>query len=118
MRCKMIKQGYDLTGKPIPEKHIQDDIRQALSYTCEVFRANVGVFKRGDRFVNTGLPKGFPDLFGFRRSDGKMFLIEVKNVKGRLSKEQKEFAEFIKDYPVLYGVARSVDDALRIVGGE
>ena len=113
----MIKQGYDLTGKPIPEKHIQKDIRQALSYTCEVFRANVGVFRRGDRFVNTGLPKGFPDLFGFRRSDGKMFLIEVKNVKGRLSKEQKLFGELMKEQNVLYGVARSVEDALKIVQG-
>lgn len=111
----MIKQGYDLTGKPIPEKHIQDDIRQALSYTCEVFRANVGTFRRGDRFINTGLPKGFPDLFGFRRSDGKMFLIEVKNVKGRLSAEQKEFGKQMERYDVLYGVARSVEDALKIV---
>lgn len=113
----MIKQGYDLTGKPIPEKHIQEDIRQALSYTCEVFRANVGVFRRGDRFVNTGLPKGFPDLFGFRKSDGKMFLIEVKNVKGRLSKEQKEFGKRMKEQNVLYGVARSVEDALKIIQG-
>lgn len=111
----MIKQGYDLTGKPIPEKHIQDDIRQALSYSCEVFRANVGVFRRGDRFVNTGLPKGFPDLFGFRKSDGKMFLIEVKNVKGRLSKEQKEFGKRMEEQNVLYGVARSVEDALKII---
>lgn len=111
----MIKQGYDLTGKPIPEKVIQDDIRQALSYSCEVFRANVGVFRRGDRFVNTGLPKGFPDLFGFRKSDGKMFLIEVKNVKGRLSKEQKEFGKRMEEQNVLYGVARSVEDALKII---
>lgn len=111
----MIKKGYDLTGKPISEKHIQDDIRQALSYTCEVFRANVGVFRRGERFVSTGLPKGFPDLFGFRRSDGKMFLIEVKNVKGRLSKEQKLFGDLMKKQNVLYGVARSVEDALKIV---
>lgn len=110
-------KGYDPTGKPIPEKHIQDDIRQALSYSCEVFRANVGVFRRGDRFINTGLPKGFPDLFGFRRSDGKMFLIEVKNVKGRLSKEQKLFGELMKEQNVLYGVARSVEDALKIVQG-
>lgn len=114
----MIKPGYDLTGKPIPEKHIQDDIRQALSYTCEVFRANVGTFRQGDRFINTGLPKGFPDLFGYRRSDKKFFAIEVKNVKGRLSKEQKEIGERMKADGILYGVARNVEDALKIINGD
>lgn len=110
-----IKPGYDLRGKPISEKIIQDQIRMALSATCIVFRANVGVFKQGDRFISTGLPKGFPDLFGFRKKDGKIFFIEVKNAKGRLSEGQKLFADFIKNYPVIYGVARSIEEALEIV---
>lgn len=112
----MIKPGYDLTGKPIPEKTIQDQIRSALSYHCVVFRANVGTFKQGNRFISTGLPKGFPDLFGFRKSDGKMFFIEVKNVKGRLSPEQINFGKQMEEMKVLYGVARSVEDAFKIVG--
>ncbi|NLY08868.1 MAG: VRR-NUC domain-containing protein [Tissierellia bacterium] len=113
-----IKSGYDLTGKPIPEKVIQDQIRYALGYYCVVFRANVGTFKRGDRFVSTGLPKGFPDLFGFRKSDGKAFFIEVKGIKGRLSPEQLAMAEEFKRHDVLYGVARSAEEALEIVGVE
>ena len=112
----MIKPGYDLTGKPIPEKTIQDQIRSALSYHCVVFRANVGTFKQGNRFISTGLPKGFPDLFGFRKRDGKMFFIEVKNVKGRLSPEQINFGKQMEEAKVLYGVARSVEDAFKIVG--
>lgn len=111
----MIKQGYDLLGKPISEKIIQDDIRTALSYTCVVFRANVGTFKQGNRYINTGLPKGFPDLFGFRKSDGKLFFIEVKNATGRLSANQIQFGKDIANYDVLYGVARSVEDALKII---
>ena len=114
-----MKQGYDLLGKPIPEKDIQNAIRQALSYTCEVFRPNVGTFRTSDgRFISTGLPKGFPDLFGYRRSDKKFFAIEVKNVKGRLSKEQKEMGERMKADGILYGVARSVEDALKIINGD
>jgi hypothetical protein len=35
-----------------------------------------------------------------------------------LRDDQKLFAYFIQQFPVLYGVARSVDDALKIVGGE
>ncbi len=112
----MIKPGYDLTGKPIPENTIQDQIRSALSYHCVVFRANVGTFKQGNRFISTGLPKGFPDLFGFRKSDGKMFFIEVKNIKGRLSPEQINFGKQMEEMKVLYGVARSVEDAFKIVG--
>ncbi|WP_143466468.1 VRR-NUC domain-containing protein, partial [Lactococcus lactis] len=61
---------------------------------------------------------GYPDLFGFRHSDGKIFFIECKNETGRLRDDQKRFAKFIKQYPVLYGVARSVDDALKIIGGK
>lgn len=67
------------------------------------------------RYFDTGLPKGYPDLFGFRHSDGKIFFIEVKNEIGRLRPEQKAFRKFAKHYPVLYGVARSADDAVKIV---
>lgn len=111
-----MRDGYDFTGKVIPEKMIQDAIREALSFSCVVFRANVGTFRQGDRFINTGLPPGFPDLFGFRKRDGKLFFIEVKTVKGHLSPNQIQFAKDIANYDVLYGVARSVADALRIVG--
>lgn len=115
-----MKEGYDLTGKAISEKEIQDQIRQVLSYSCHIYNITTGTFKVAgspSRFIKT-FPKGTPDLMGFRKKDGKMFFIEVKNAKGRLSKEQKEFAEFIKNYPVLYGVARCPEDALRIIKGK
>lgn len=84
-----------------------------------IFRANVGKVKMDNGgWFDTGLPKGFPDLFGFRKSDGKIFFIECKNETGKLRAEQKQFANTIKKWPVLYGVARSVDDALAIIGGD
>ncbi|WP_345946491.1 VRR-NUC domain-containing protein [Secundilactobacillus kimchicus] len=61
-------------------------------------------------------PKGFPDLCGFRHSDGRFFCLEIKNEKGRLRDDQKLFAKFVGQFPVLYGLARSVEDALKIVG--
>lgn len=109
-----MKEGYDLLGKPISEKQIQNDIRTAISPYCHCYNITTGTFKSGNRFIRT-FPPGTPDLLGFRKKDGKMFFIEVKNVKGRLSKEQKEFAQMIKAYPVLYGVARSAKDALEIL---
>ncbi|KRK39970.1 VRR-NUC domain-containing protein [Loigolactobacillus bifermentans] len=101
------------------EHIIQNQIRVAVSqYGCTIFRANVGKVKmENGGWFDTGLPKGFPDLCGFRHSDGKMFFIEVKNAKGRLRDDQKQFATFIQKYPVLYGVARSVEEALKIVEG-
>ena len=52
---------------------------------------------------------------GFRYSDGKMFFIEVKNSKGRLSPEQKEFLKWAEGHPILCGVAKSVEDAFNIL---
>lgn len=105
-----------MTNPVTPEHQIQNEIRVAVSkHGCTCFRANVGKVFINGRYFDTGLPKGYPDLFGFRHSDGKIFFIEVKNEIGRLRPEQKTFRKFAKNYPVLYGVARSADDAVRIV---
>jgi hypothetical protein len=98
------------------EHQIQSDIRVALSKAGHVvFRANVGKVRMADgRFFDTGLPKGFSDLFGFR-SDGRIFFIEVKNETGRVRPEQKTFLENVRKRGAIAGIARSVDDALEIV---
>lgn len=100
------------------EHTIQNEIRVALTengYT--VFRANVGKVKTVDgRWFDTGLPKGHPDLYGFR-PDGKIFYIEVKNANGRVRPEQKQFIKTVKARGALAGIARSVEDALDIVRG-
>ncbi|SPS04275.1 VRR-NUC domain-containing protein [Latilactobacillus sakei] len=103
-----------------PETKIQNEIRIALSkHDCTVFRANVGkVMMNNGRWFDTGLPKGHPDLYGFRHSDGKCFYVEVKTKTGRLRDDQKRFAEYVKQFPVLYGVARSAEDAIKIIEGE
>lgn len=102
------------------EHKIQNDIRVALSRNqCMVFRANVGRVKmENGRYFETGLPSGFPDLFGFRKTDGKIFFIEVKNEKGRLRPAQKVFGKALSALPVLYGVARSAEDAIKIIERE
>ncbi|MBC2370550.1 VRR-NUC domain-containing protein [Listeria booriae] len=101
------------------EIEIQNAIRRELGKQGHyVFRSNVGkILLPGGRIFDTGLPKGFPDLFGFRKSDGKIFFIEVKNEKGKLRPEQVKFQDAMSKQRVLCGVARSVDDAIRIVEG-
>lgn len=99
------------------EAEIQNQIRVAVSqHGCTIFRANVGKVQTKDgRWFDTGLPNGYPDLCGFRHSDGKAIYIEVKNEKGRLRPDQVKFQEFISQYPVLYGVCRSAEDAIKLV---
>ena len=63
-------------------------------------------------------PRGYPDLTGFRKGDGKFVVIEVKKPSGRLREHQKKFAEWASTHSILYGVARSVDDAIKIIEGE
>lgn len=100
------------------EEHIiQNKIRLALSDSCIVFRVNVGSGRTYDgRHFDTGVPKGFSDLFGFRKSDGKAFFIEVKTPKGKPSSEQLCFLEQMRQYGAVSGICRSAEDALRLLG--
>jgi len=104
-------------GETVREQDLQNHIRVALSEIAVVFRTNVGKVRMSDgRFFDTGLPKGHPDLYGFRKSDGRLFYVEVKTASGRLRADQKKFLTFAADYGIICGVARSVEDALHIVG--
>lgn len=108
----------DLTGRVISEKEVQTMIISAISYLGKVYNITTGVFATGSgnnkRFIRT-FPKGTPDLLGFRYSDGKIFFIEVKKEKGLLSPEQKLFREWVLTTEAIYGVARSVEDAILII---
>lgn len=96
------------------QKNIKDAINAAGIGRCWVTTSGMLKSLDGKRYV-TALPEGFPDLFGYRRRDGKMFFIEVKTPTGRVSDEQKQFFDDLRG-PVLGGVARSVDDAFEILG--
>lgn len=83
-----------------------------------VARANVGRFKMEDgRWFDTGLPKGFSDLFGVRAGDGRSFFVEVKTATGRASPEQLAFIAAMQKRGAVAGVARSVQDARLILAG-
>ena len=101
------------------EKDIQNEIRLALNPYAIVFRINVGGFMTSDgRYITTGVPKGFSDLFGVRKSDGKAFFIEVKNEKGRTTKYQDNFLKQMRKAGAICGVARSAEEAVKIIKEE
>jgi hypothetical protein len=98
------------------EHDIQNSIRAALAPYAVIFRANVGRMETPDgRYFSTGLPVGFSDLFGVRKSDGKAVFIEVKTASGRVSNEQRHFLETMRRNGAIAGVARSPEDAIQII---
>ncbi|WP_300560808.1 VRR-NUC domain-containing protein [Companilactobacillus sp.] len=102
------------------EQAIQDSIRVALAQAGYiVFRTNVGKVKTVDgRWFDTGLPVGFPDLMGYKPDNGRIFFIEVKTAIGRRRRDQVDFANGLRNKNVIYGVARSADEAIAIVRDE
>ena len=102
------------------EASIQDSIRVALAQAGYIaFRTNVGKVKTADgRFFDTGLPSGFPDIMGYKPSNGRIFFIEVKTAIGHRRKDQVYFANGLRNKNVIYGVARSAEEAVTIVRDE
>ena len=100
------------------EHRIQNEIRLALADTCVMFRINVGKGYTPDgRYFDTGVPKGFSDLFGVRKADGKAVFIEVKTPKGRPTDQQKNFLETMRKNGAITGVCRSSEEAIQLVTG-
>lgn len=98
------------------EHRIQNEIRAAVSEYCIIFRVNVGKGRTVDgRFFSSGVPPGFSDLFGVRKSDGRAVLIEVKTPEGRVSKDQKHFIETMKNAGAIAGICRSAEEAVKLV---
>lgn len=125
------------------EHAIQNKIRLAVSAkkAGTLFRANVGtgfqghiLERRGGSLVledarpfQTGLPKGFPDLFGIKpikitkemigQTIGAFIFLEVKTRTGKLRKEQEAVIHFLQENGAIGGVARSPAEAIDILEG-
>ena len=98
------------------EHRIQNEIRAALSPYCIIFRMNVGSGRTEDgRFFSTGVPRGFSDLFGVRKSDGRAVFIEVKTPKGRPTKQQINFISRMRAAGAIAGICRSAEDAVKLI---
>lgn len=99
------------------ETDIMNQIRVALSPYCVVFRMNVGLcFTKDGRPMRTGVPVGFSDLFGHRKSDGRAFYIEVKTKTGRASANQMRFLEQMLADGAIAGICRSPEEAMNLLG--
>lgn len=114
------------------EHSIQDEIRIGLCEQTDgvVFRTNAGVAWAGDKIIDTPeygrvlvnprkvtlLPEGFSDLLYV--GEKNVAFIECKNAKGKSREAQERFLNLMKRMGHRAGIARSVEDALKIVEGE
>ena len=109
------------------EQSIQQHIRLTCSTgSTRLFRNNTGTLKdQNGRPVSFGLCKGSADLIGWKRvtvtpemvgSTVAVFTsIEVKTPTGRLRHEQQQWLDAVQAAGGIAGVARSVEDAQRIM---
>ena len=105
------------------EQELQQRIRLELGRgPVRLWRNNVGALRdqRG-QLVSYGLCRGSSDLIGLRRltigpehlgqSLAVFVAIEVKSERGRLTAEQQQFLEVVREFGALAGVARSLPEA-------
>jgi hypothetical protein len=108
------------------EQTIQQHIRIACSTgATRLFRNNTGTLRdQQGRPVQFGLCKGSADLIGYRsititpemvgQQVAVFTSIEVKTPTGRIGPEQRAWMETVQAAGGIAGVARSVEDALRL----
>jgi len=114
-----------LSGMP-SEQSIQQHIRLTCSTgSTRLFRNNTGTLRdQHGRPVSFGLCKGSADLIGWRtvtitpemvgQQVAVFTSIEVKTPTGRVKPEQQQWLDAVQAAGGIAGVARSVEDALRI----
>lgn len=99
------------------EKSIETQILHLLAYSGikawktenqGTFDAKKGIYRRK---FGPGRTLGVSDIIGLM-PDGRLFAIEVKSAKGRLSEHQKQFLSEIKANNGITCVARSIDDVI------
>jgi hypothetical protein len=82
---------------------------------CFVGRCNSGLlWGAGGRRIRAGF-EGAPDIHGFCKRCGAALFLEGKAKRGRLREQQKRFRAMATESPVIYGVPRSVRDAVVIL---
>ncbi len=98
------------------EHRIQNSIIEALTLNrCSVIRINSGMFETKQGTFVRGAKAGTPDLIGYRWKDNNIFFIEVKTPTGVISKKQIAYHGDLMHHKVIHGVARSAEEALKIV---
>lgn len=111
------------------EQQTQQRIRLALSRGgCRLWRNNTGALRDANgQLIRFGLCAGSADLIGYTTVTvtpdmvgqrlAVFTAVEVKSPTGRPTPEQTAFLKHIQDAGGRAGIARSIEDAVRITEG-
>jgi hypothetical protein len=105
-------------GDPVSEKAIETAIREALAKaSCFIKKNRIeACWSCGAKPKKTdGLGLGSSDLIGCTGPYGRLLAIEVKSETGRTMEEQQRFIDVVRRYKGVAGVARSVEEAFRLL---
>ena len=98
------------------ESQLLNAVIRALYPYCVLHRVNVGRMRTPDgRWFSTGVPVGYPDLSGYRKSDGMAVYIECKVKPNKPTPKQIEFITKAQAAGSLAAVCFSPEEALRLV---
>lgn len=100
---------------PVLEHDIQDEIRAWCGeHNILSIRINVGLFKTliGERIVDAGPPKGWPDL-QLLDTEGHLLFCETKAKYGRLSEEQKNVHRVLRERKFIVIVPKSLEEFIK-----
>lgn len=109
------------------ERDIQAEIWEAVGHFSVMFRNNVGGIKdKSGKWVKFGLVKGSSDLIGWTpveitsdmvgQTVAVFTAIEVKTETGKATDAQLYFIARVWADGGYAGIARNVDDALKVIG--
>lgn len=114
IRLALSEKGYFTERINVGSGYLIDrKLMERIKRLCPVLRTELDKVP----YFNTGAVKGRSDLSAIK--DGRISFIEVKNEVGRPTDEQLNFIKQMQTrYGCRAGIARSVEDALEIVGGK
>ena len=67
------------------------------------------------KMIHAGLVTGGSDIIGIQKKTGRFIAIEVKAPRGKLTKEQEQFLNAVRNAGGIAGVARSAKEAIELL---
>lgn len=103
-----------------PESRILQEVRLAVPRGTTLWRNSVGSYMRDGVFITYGVCNpGGADLLGYTQRNGVAVFtaLEIKTPTGRISPAQQNFIDAVNRAGGIAGIARSPEDAIRIIRG-
>ena len=104
------------------EDRLQSEVIKYINYQYPKIRycgSAGGVFTgitQARKMVRTGYVKGFPDLFIYEAKNGFHGLaIEIKTIKGRATKEQKEWIDDLNERGYKAKICKGLPEILDVI---